>query len=1202
MPHLRQTVRRRLLPSLALAAFAAAPIVVTLSASAQDYYETSKPEMLDVYGPYAAKFLLGGRGIQFPLVPSETLLQGTAPWTMSLWFRPAAASKAPLTTLLAGFGDPAGEDSRYLGLKDGKPLLRMGEGIEVVATTAIAGDGWHHISATFDGATAHLYLDGAEVASGTPVMGDVEEPEILIGPDFISDQEARYRWDQPHLPPTVPPRLRVWNHFGGAIAGFGISHVADTADQVRASAADKPQFDLIPYYDGSKPWPFQVRQEVGYTEPQPPNTLPHDKAPFGKAVAKPLPPAGPTLEQTQPDQWTLARNWMMQAAPKVSATAEQLAAPGADTTGWYAATMPGTVLTTYVDRGVYPNPEWDLNNLDIPEYLCRQNYWYRVEFPTPDGKGLGKEKRYTLDFNGINYVAHVWLNGKELGNIKGAFIRGIYDVTDALKTSGRNVLAVEIEPAPHPGIPEEESIKAGPGFNGGAMVLDGPTFMDTEGWDWIPAIRDRDTGIWQDVTLHETGVVKLGDPQIITTLPLPRRDSADVLIKVPVNNTGTAPEKVTLHAAFEGGVDVTDTETVPPGESTLALTPEKFHALHVENPRLWWPNGYGKPELYHLELTLDQDGTRDDASTTQFGIREVTYEASLFADDGTLRRVEVNPTMASAMHQVVMDVSHNGMRQLPDGWASSLTRAADDSPAVKPVTNEPGMTDLVIKVNGVRIAARGGNWGMEDAMKRIGRAHLEPYFRLHQIANVNIIRNWQGQNTEPVFYDLADEYGMMVWNDFWESTEDSNAEAEDPTLFLQNAADVVERYRNHPSIVMWCGRNEGVPQPAINKPLAELLRTMDGTRYYSPSSNRVNLRNSGPYHYEDPKLYFDTLNRGFSVELGIPSLSTAESLRYWIAPSNLWPVSDAWAYHDWHVGGNGDVTPFMDHVATQFGTPTSFMDMEHKVQMFNYTLHRAIFEGFNAHLWAPNSGRMIWMTQPAWPSNMWQMFSHDYDTQASFYGVMHASEAQHVQLDLSNYNVAVINTTIDPIDGASVEAGVYSLDNKQLYTKTIPVSVAMDDMKDVFQLPLAAMFAQPEMDAPVFVRLKLTGSDGKVLSSNIYWLAGREQDMRKMDTLAQADVAAHVMTGPADERGEKTVTAKLTNQGTQAAVELKLTLEEAQGGARILPAYYSDNYVTLLPGESETVTIHYPKNAATGDAAVGLRGFNLKQSVLPIAP
>jgi hypothetical protein len=158
----------------------------------------------------------------------------------------------------------------------------------------------------------------------------------------------------------------------------------------------------------------------------------------------------------------------------------------------------------------------------------------------------------------------------------------------------------------------------------------------------------------------------------------------------------------------------------------------------------------------------------------------------------------------------------------------------------------------------------------------------------------------------------------------------------------------------------------------------------------------------------------------------------------------------------------------------------------------------------------------------------------------------------------------------------------------------------MDDMKNVFQLPLAAMFDQPDMDAPVFVRLKLTGSDGKLISTNIYWLAGHEQNMRKMDTLTQADVAAQVMTGPADEQGEKTVTAKLTNQGAQAAVELKLTLEEAQGGARILPAYYSDNYVTLLPGESETVTIHYPASAETGTAAVGLRGFNLKQSVVSI--
>ncbi len=111
----------------------------------------------------------------------------------------------------------------------------------------------------------------------------------------------------------------------------------------------------------------------------------------------------------------------------------------------------------------------------------------------------------------------------------------------------------------------------------------------------------------------------------------------------------------------------------------------------------------------------------------------------------------------------------------------------------------------------MRIAARGGNWGMDDSRKRVSRERLEPYFRLHRDANLNIIRNWVGQNTEQTFYDLADEYGLMVWNDFWESTQNYNVEAEDPALFLDNARDTILRFRNHPSIVVWCGRNEGVP-------------------------------------------------------------------------------------------------------------------------------------------------------------------------------------------------------------------------------------------------------------------------------------------------------------------------------------------------------------------------------------------------------
>ena len=514
---------------------------------------------------------------------------------------------------------------------------------------------------------------------------------------------------------------------------------------------------------------------------------------------------------------------------------------------------------------------------------------------------------------------------------------------------------------------------------------------------------------------------------------------------------------------------------------------------------------------------------------------------------------------------------------------------AESSPAVRQIKDEAGLTPyLVIRVNGVRIAARGGNIGMDDFMKRVDRARLEPFFRLHQDAHLNIIRNWVGQNTEDSFYDLADEYGLMILNDFWESTQDYNIEAQDPALFLKNATDVVKRYRNHPSIVVWFGRNEGVPQPILNEGLQALIHKEDGTRIYMGSSNRVNLQNSGPYNWRPPVEYFTEHAKGFSVESGTPSLPTLEAWKRAIPAADRWPISDTWAYHDWHQTGNGAVTSYMDALATRFGPGTSLEDFERKAQMMQYESYRAIFEGMNAGLWTQHSGRMLWMTQPAWPSSAWQIFSSDYDTQASFYGVKKASEPVHVQMNLPDYKVVLVNNGTTELHGMTVDAKVVSLDNRVLAEKRATLTAGAEAANTAFTLDLAPILAK----GVALVRLEAHDRGGKLVSTNFYWQAANDAQFQALNNLAPVTLQS-AATSRVD--GAETVaTVTLTNSSQTPAIETKLTVLNADE-SQVLPAYFTDNYVSLLPGETRTVEIRYPTTKAAMPNVM-LRGWNVAAS------
>jgi len=1123
-------------------------------------------------GPYNVTFLEGGIGLARPLAAGSNAVLAAVSWSMTGWM--SAVRLQPGEVIVAAVGDSAGgpgaDGWRGIYLADGELRASWGPGATLRSGTTLQPGRWYAVAATYDGTFARLYVDGKERAKERAATTAVD-PRIELAPEIVHD-------------PAMPPR-----HFGGSLAQFTLTPFAQTSQEILSLARAQPQFALITFNMVGAGWPWQERAWRGLQEPQDPWTLPRANTPPSAPVAV-IAKAAPRDLQAQSDGTSIIRNWQLAPAPLIGVTGDELSQAQYQERDWYPAVVPGTVLTSLIARGVYPDPDYGLNNLAIPDILSRQDYWYRSVFSAPE---TYRDHDLTLIFKGINYAAQIWLNGRRLGEIRGAFTRGTFDVTGILRAGELNAIAVRVSPPPHPGIPHEQSMSAGPGNNGGAMAIDGPTFIASEGWDWIPGIRDRNTGIWQDVEIKATGALHLRDPHVITHLPLPRTDTADISIVVSIENRRTTSVTGTVIASFDG-ISVEKTTVLTPGVSDVTLDAAEFPQLHLTAPRLWWPNGYGPAGLYALHIDVRSDGAVSDSASIRFGIRELTYELSLFDHDGRLRRVEVDPALGTLHGERLIDVRHEAIKRTPQGWAESLTAAGENSRAVRPVGSEVLSPYLVIRVNGVPIAARGGSWGMDDSRKRISRERLEPYFQLHRDAHLNVIRNWLGQNTEDVFYDLADEYGLLVLNDFWVSTQDFQMEPQDPALFLANARDVISRYRNHPSIAVWFGRNEGVPQPILNEGLADLVATLDGTRYYTGSSNSVNLQGSGPYNYRPPEQYFTELAHGFSVEVGTPSLSTLESLRASIPAADLWPLNDTYAYHDWHFGGNGDVATFMSALAEQYGPGTSLDDFERKAQLMNYVSYRAIFEGFAAHLWTQNSGRLLWMTHPSWPSNTWQIYSADYDTGAAYYAVKKACEPVHVQLNLPDFAVAVVNTTQIDQRRLVLRSRVLSLDNRLLGERVDHLDAranATTTLKSLAELSRAL-----PRERLVLVKLTLRDRNGALLSDNTYWQGGTSADHQRLNELAAQSIgmAARSHASPSGT----VVAVRLTNSGHAAALNAKITMLDEAGG-RVLPVYYGDNYVTLLPGEAREIEVRCPAGPAQC-ARVALRGWNIvpKETVI----
>ncbi len=836
-----------------------------------------------------------------------------------------------------------------------------------------------------------------------------------------------------------------------------------------------------------------------------------------------------TLASAQLAETTLT-NWQMQDISKVAGKPAEVSSPAFHPEGWYTATVPGTVLTTLVDNKVYPEPLYGENMRAIPESLNKADYWYRTTFLVPASH---KGRHTWLHFAGINYEAQIWVNGHQAGSMRGAFIRGDFDISDFVKPGTTAALAVLISPQPHPGKPVEHTVANGVGVNGGDTAIDGPTFLSTIGWDWLPAIRDRDAGIWLPVTLSASGPVLIKQP-FVTSEIAPDHTTADLTVSTTITNITSVPVTGTLIGTIKGPgaepIKFSKQVSIDANSATsVTLDTASIPALHIKEPKLWWPNGYGKQKLYKLSLSFEASEHKatsvSDAITTNFGIRKIEYSVS-------------------------------------------------DS------------ENLTLSVNGVRIMVRGGNWGLDEGMKRIPRERLDAQFHMHALANLNLIRNWVGQSTSPDFYDMADKYGILLWDEFFQPNPSDGPNPDDIPTYLANVTDKVLRYRNHPAIAVWCARNEGYPPKALDDQLKIMMAKLDPTRLYqSNSADGRGVSSHGPYHWRSPHLFYN-LNESFKTETGSVSIPTIESIQGMMPEKDWETQNDDWAQHDLaHGAQRGDAYPY--ELARRYGPIRNLADFVRKGQLANYEAFRAMYEGRNAQMFKATTGIITWMSHPAQPSFVWQLYHYDLDPNSSLFAAKKASETIHVQLNEANHGVEVVNNTPEPLTGLKVQTTQYLLDGKVVGEDTRPIAnVPASSTIKVYQ------FVEATREALYFVKLDLTDSAGKLLSTNFYWQNVAQEDFTGLEKLPTVTLNAKATS--ITEGGNTFIKVTLHNPSKSIALMTHLQLHQKQSGKRVLPAFYSDNYVTLVPNEARTITIEAAtKDLANDTPLVAIDGYNI---------
>ena len=445
-------------------------------------------------------------------------------------------------------------------------------------------------------------------------------------------------------------------------------------------------------------------------------------------------------------------------------------------------------------------------------------------------------------------------------------------------------------------------------------------------------------------------------------------------------------------------------------------------------------------------------------------------------------------------------------------------------------------------------------------MLRYRAREYDAAVRYHRDMHFTMIRNWVGQIGEDAFYEACDRHGIVVWQDFWLANPYDGPDPDDNDLFMRNVRDTVLRIRSHPSIGLYCGRNEGQPPKPLDDGMRQVLAELHPGLHYIPSSADDTVSGHGPYRAMPLKFYFaQRATPKLHSELGMPNIVSMDSLRAMMPESAMWPQGRMWGLHDFSLHGAQGGESFRGQIDKSYGGADNAADWVRLAQYVNYEGYRAMYEAQGAK----RMGLLIWMSHPTWPSFVWQTYDYYLEPTAAYFGAKKACEPLHIQWNPVTDNVEVVNYSGGDARGLTADVQLLNMDGAVKWERSAPV----DSSEDSVAAPIHIEY--PDGLTPVhFIRLKLVRG-GEAVSENFYWRGLEEYNYRALRGLPKVKLEA--VTHATRQAGRWTLTTTVRNPAKTPVLMVKLKAVREKSGDRILPAIYSDNYIALMPGEQRNI-------------------------------